>query len=136
MKNKIVLAIMLVLVGVTAHTAFASSSDVAVTCTSDHKVYSLDNTVIVGCISNADWNKSVADQLARQSDNAVVGVAQGQTVVDQHGISSTCTWAIGCVDIFPTEEYITAMQKIARQLIALKTLLSTSRFDGWITSVK
>lgn len=63
------------------------------------------------------------------TNGGVPAVAQGQTVTDDLGMSSTCQFFIGCVDIYHTQWYL-------NQIAALRTQLGDTAFQYWVSLVK
>lgn len=77
------------------------AADTAVVCTfPDHAIYNLDGTVKVGCISQANWDASVQQQVNQNSVTDYLKVAVGQHLMTTWGIEDFCpSWfpPVGCV---------------------------------------
>jgi hypothetical protein len=105
----------------------------------DHGIYSADGlNTLVGCITDEAWQAAAAAQAAQNGQN-LPAFAAGATVTDEMGIQYTCPWYVfnGCVDLTHTEAYRSAMQGLARQLIAEGfTAHSAPIFAGWIRLVQ
>lgn len=63
------------------------------------------------------------------SNSGVPAVSMGQTVTDDLGMSSTCQFSTGCVDIYHTAWY-------ENLISALKIQLGTTGFQYWVSLMK
>jgi hypothetical protein len=105
----------------------------------DHGIYSDDGfNTLVGCITDEAWQAAAAAQAAQSGQNLPV-VAAGVTVTDEMGVQYTCPSYVfqGCYDLTHTDAYRSAMQGLARQLLAEGFTAKTATvFAGWINSVQ
>jgi hypothetical protein len=99
-------------------TSFSLAS-AAVTCaTSDHAVYNDDGTVVVGCISDAAWQKSMDEQTSRASKHLPV-VPSGSIITDEGGIKwqvPNISYPPGWLDLTHTDAYRAFARQTAAEL--------------------
>lgn len=103
----------------------------------DHAIYNENNDAVVGCIKAAVWDAAKLEAQVSKTD--LPKTARGVTVTDEHGISDTCSiWYYwGCVNIFGTEAYRSAMKETAKQLISKGyTATQFPSMKGWMDSVR
>ena len=96
--------------------------------------------VIIGYISNIDWDKAKAEADARNGQKLPVLVA-GSTLTDEAGVVYTnpCSRAVStfnCVDLTKTPKYREDMLSMARALIAMGAEASFPIFSGWFRLAK
>jgi len=102
-----------------------------------HPVFNQDSTFILSCEQDGAWDKAMEASLAAQNPKLPVFLP-GSTVVDQWGIDYTCyEWDIKCVSLVHTPEYISSMQRMAKDLLAQGRYDSFSfRFGKLMDSVR
>lgn len=123
-----------------ASAQFASAASYSLV-PSSHPVYNNDGTVIIGYVSNIDWDRAAAEQQARAGQHLPI-IQGGQDVTDEAGVvyKNACSQE-GlsrhlCVNLVGTKKYRDDMLAMARAIVAGGQEAAFPRFAGWIKLAK
>ncbi len=109
--KKIIMLVAAVGILAASHVTFAASCDVNNPCVSGNG----NPALVVG-----GWGTT---------NSGVPNLTIGQSATDDNGISSTCQWMSGCVDIYHTKFY-------KNQISILRDQLGDSEFIRWVNIAK
>jgi hypothetical protein len=92
---------------------------------------------VINTIPDDVWADAMARAKVFQTSKLPLFYA-GQSVTDEYGVVLSCEWFMfmGCQNPVNSPAYKTAMQGLARELIAKGWDYAFPMFSGWVNSVK